>query len=115
MKVWMLTDDAGRVLALNPNNMTGNSGWSGTTVEALGLTVDDDLHDAHGAPLYKLEDGTAVLRAEEERKAEWQYVGSAPASTELADRIASAEETLETHDQEINEIVTGLEALTNGQ
>lgn len=117
MKVWMLTDDAGRVLALNRNDMTGNSGWSETTVEALGLDVDADLHDARGAALYKLVDGAAVLRDAAEREADYpqEEAAPAPAADDIAGRVSAAEQTLATHDEEINQIVTGLEALNNGQ
>lgn len=71
MNIWILTDDRGCVLALNPNDMTGNSGWIGSTVEALGLSVDADLHDQNGAALYKLIDGAAVQRDIAERQGDW--------------------------------------------
>ncbi len=100
MKVWMLTDDAGRVLALNRNDMTGNSGWSETTVEALGLDVDADLHDARGAALYKLVDGTAVLRDLAERQGDWGGVES-PALP-IEERVDVLEEDTATLSDAVN-------------
>lgn len=103
MNVWMLTDDAGRVLALNPNDMTGNSGWSGTTEEALGLAADADLHDAHGAALYELQDGAAVLRDEAARQADWMVEEApAPASDDIPGRVSVLEEDTATLTDAVN-------------
>ena len=115
MNIWVLTDGAGRVMALNPNDMSGNSGWSETTEEALGLTADADLHDDRGAALYALQDGAAVPRSAAEREMDWPHEEAQPVEgDDLSGRISAAETTLQTHDDEINQIVSGLEALANG-
>lgn len=113
MNIWMLVDDRGCILALNPTDMTGNSGWIGTTVEALGIDMDTPLCDDHGAALYVLDGDAAAARSVAERQSEWTE-DAAGASGDIEARITSAEETLHTHDQEINQIVMGLEALANG-
>ncbi len=115
MSIWVLTDDAGRIVALNPNCMDGNSGWSETTEEALGLAADADLNDDHGAALYALQDGAAVPRSAAERETDWaDEQAPPPASDDLVGRVTVAEGTIATHDQEISQIVSGLEALANG-
>ena len=113
MKIWLLSDDAGRVLAINENDMTGNSGWRGTTEEALGLSAVDELRDDRGAALYELHDGAAAPRSDADRQADWTEDTVSDAS-DLSARVASAESMIATHDVEIEQIVTGLEALANG-
>lgn len=60
-----------RITSLCPYNMAGNSDWYKSTVEALGLGMDAELWDDHGACLYRLENGVAVPRSEAERQADW--------------------------------------------
>lgn len=70
-KISYCVDSESRLTSLSPYDMSGNTDWYCTTVDALGLTMDDALWDDHGACLYKVEDGAAVLRSEEERRADW--------------------------------------------
>jgi hypothetical protein len=58
-----------------------------------------------------------VLRDAAEREADYpqEEAAPAPAADDIAGRVSAAEQTLATHDEEINQIVTGLEALNNGQ
>jgi hypothetical protein len=100
MNIWILTDDRGCVLALNPNDMTGNSGWIGSTVEALGLSVDSDLHDQNGVALYKLIDGAAVPRDLAERQGDWGGVES-PALP-IEERVDVLEEDTATLSDAVN-------------
>ena len=65
------TDEEDRIISLSPYNMDGNTDWHCTTVNALGLTMDSELWDGHGACLYRIEDGAAVPRSEEERQQDW--------------------------------------------
>lgn len=60
-----------RITSLCNDDMSGNSGWNLSTVQALGLDMDSNLYDDHGACLYRLENGAAALRTEEERRADW--------------------------------------------
>ena len=60
--------DAGRIFALNENDMSGNTGWEEIETN---LTVNDPLTDDHGAALYKVVDGASVERTQEEREADW--------------------------------------------
>ena len=55
------------ILSIAPGDLSGCSDWY---KGEIGLT-NDELFDAHGAPLYKLVGGIAVMRPEEERMAEW--------------------------------------------
>lgn len=73
MQIYAMTDAEGRIVALNPNNMEGNSGWVATTDTALsehtGVSYADmfnQLTEGHGIPLYKLVDGYAETRTAEE-------------------------------------------------
>jgi len=61
-------NENGCILSICPDNLTGSSGWFWGDI---GLDVNDPLCDEKGAPLYKVVDGTAVMRSEEERRAEW--------------------------------------------
>ena len=64
-------DADGRITSLCPHDMAGNSDWYTSTVETLGLGMDAELWDDHGAAMYRLEDGVAVPRSEAERQADW--------------------------------------------
>lgn len=63
-------DDRGCITSLCPDDLTGTSGWQ-RAGEAFNLTIDDDLFDDHGAPLYTLENDIAVERPAEDRVADW--------------------------------------------
>lgn len=58
----------GCVLSLCPDDLYGCSGWYWGDI---GLAIDDPLCDEKGAALYKVVDGVAVERSEEERRADW--------------------------------------------
>ena len=89
MSTWVYLDDRDCIMAVNPNDMTGNTGWQ--QADDVGLTVDDQLTDDHGAALYKLVKGKAVERSEEERKADWPDDPPAePTTTERLDEIEAA-------------------------
>lgn len=81
---WIHVDDAGRVLATNPHNMAGNTGWNPFDGSAPGILYDDK-----GVPLYKLDGGKLIARTEEERTAD--YVQQAEARSD-AERLADLEE-----------------------
>lgn len=65
------TDAENRITSLCVDDLSGCSDWQRTTVEALGLGMDAELWDDHGAALYRLENGVAVPRSEAERQADW--------------------------------------------
>lgn len=67
----MCTDAENRITSLCLDDLSGCSDWQRTTVEALGLGMDAELWDDHGAALYRLENGVAVPRSEAERQADW--------------------------------------------
>ena len=75
-------DAEARITSLCPNDMSGNSDWYLSTVQALGLDMDSELYDDHGACLYRLENGAAVLRTEEERRADWPEEPEEPPTME---------------------------------
>lgn len=64
------TDDRGCITSLCPDDLTGTTGWQ-KAGKKFNLTIDDDIFDQHGAPLYKLVSGKAVERSEEERMEDW--------------------------------------------
>ena len=91
MSKWVYTDDRGCIYGINPNDMTGNTGWQ--EAEGVALTVDDALFDEHGAALYKLENGAAVARTEAERRGDWMEDEAArqqPSTDERLDEIEAA-------------------------
>lgn len=69
MSTWVYLDERDCIMAVNPNDMTGNTGWQ--QADDVGLAVDDRLTDDHGAALYKLVNGEAVERSQQEREADW--------------------------------------------
>ena len=81
-------DADGRITSLCPHDMAGNSDWYTSTVETLGLGMDAELWDDHGAAMYRLEDGVAVPRSEAERQADW-LTEEEPEPTE-AEQLAQA-------------------------
>lgn len=76
MNVSIFTDSAGRILAANPSDMSGNTGWIVVTEEALtahtGVSVAEllDNASANGAALYVFRDGFAEHRTAEEIEAD---------------------------------------------
>lgn len=92
MKLWLCTDEDGRLLGLNPHDMTGNTGWQ----EAVDASVLDDdpmltsLTDARGIACYKVSEGVVYTRMAEEMNAD--YTEPEEMKTEN-ERIAKLEET----------------------
>ena len=82
------TDAENRITSLCLDDLSGCSDWQRTTVEALGLGMDAELWDDHGACLYRLENGVAVPRSEAERQADWP-AEEEPEPTE-AEQLAQA-------------------------
>ena len=82
------TDAENRITSLCVDDLSGCSDWQRTTVEALGLGMDAELWDDHGAALYRLKNGVAVHRSEAERQADWQ-AEEEPEPTE-AEQLAQA-------------------------
>lgn len=54
-------DDRGRIIAANPGDLRGNTGW-----ERVRENIHDPITNADGVPLYKYQDGHAVSRTAEE-------------------------------------------------
>lgn len=75
------TDDRGCITSLCPDDLTGTSGWQ-KAGKKFNLTMNDDIFDSHGAPLYKLVSGKAVARPEEERMQDWPEEPDEPNETE---------------------------------
>lgn len=66
-------DDANRIVGMNINNLTGNTGWQLMPENLTGKTEEEIfnyLTEEHGIPLYKIQDGTMVCRTDEEIKAD---------------------------------------------
>lgn len=91
-EISVCADEAGRITSLCYDDLTGNTGWTRTTVETLGLDMDDALNDEHGACLYKLVGGHAVERTIEERMADWPPEPDPVQTPE--EKIAELEEAL---------------------
>ena len=90
MKIWIYTDGEGRIGASNPNNMTGNTGWS--EYEDAPFGVEDSLTDENGVALYKLEDGEIKERLQEEREAD--IPKPQPPQPSYNDRLESIEQSV---------------------
>ncbi|MCE5343873.1 MAG: hypothetical protein LLF96_09895 [Eubacteriales bacterium] len=101
-------DTRGRILGLNPADMTGNTGWISVSEEALTQRIgmdtaalSDALIDENGAPRYLFADGYACARTPEDRAADAQDAPTSLAAqwrtdvenalVELADLLAGGE------------------------
>lgn len=88
MSTWVYLDNRGCIMAANPNDMTGNTGWQEIEAE---INPDSSLTDERGAALYKLAGGEVVERSEEERKADWpDDQPTEPTTVERLDEIEAA-------------------------
>lgn len=67
MNLWVLTDAQGRVMNLCRHDMTGQSGWTASSEDALGVSLEAPLFDASGACLYTLSNGALSARSEQAR------------------------------------------------
>lgn len=54
-------DNRDRVVAINENDMSGNTGWV-----KINNAVEEPITEEHGVPLYKLENNKAVARTTSE-------------------------------------------------
>lgn len=98
MQIYAMTDAEGRIIALNPNNMEGNTGWVATTDTALSehtgiayADMFDQLTESHGIPLYKMVDGYAENRTQEEIAADIAALPSPEENTPVTwDALAAA-------------------------
>lgn len=81
MKLWLYTDDDGRLQGMNPNDMSGNTGWQ-EAVDAS-LLGDDPMSkpvtDERGIALYRVAQGVVMARTQEEMDAD--YIPSDPQPT----------------------------------
>lgn len=73
MRVFIVTDAENRITGINPNDMSGNTGWIETTDTALtshtGVSYDEmfsRLSEEHEVFLYKFMDGYGEHRTAEE-------------------------------------------------
>lgn len=55
--MYVYVDEAGRITAFNPNDMSGNTGW-----EEVQETIGDPITEEHGVPIYKYRKGHVVSR-----------------------------------------------------
>lgn len=97
-------DDRDVITSLCPHDMTGNDGWH-LAPEGFGLTIDDDVFDSMGAPLYRLENGKAVERPEADRKADWPVDLNQGADFSMDDVV----ETLADHEFRVCLLELGIE------
>lgn len=59
--MYVFVDEAGRITAYNPNNMSGNTGW-----EEVQETIGEPITEEHGVPIYKYRKGHVVSRSKAE-------------------------------------------------
>lgn len=59
--MYVYVDEAGRITAYNPNNMSGNTGW-----EEVQETIGEPITEEHGVPIYKYRNGHVVSRSASE-------------------------------------------------
>lgn len=85
-------DEQDRITSLCMSDMSGNTGWYVSTVDALGLDMDAELFDDHGACAYKIVNGAAVQRSQQEREQDWPE----PEEPEPVTTIEEVSERLET-------------------
>jgi len=58
-------DDRNRIIAWNPNDLSGNTGWA-----PVPENIGDPITNQAGVPLYKYQNGHAVARSAEEIEAD---------------------------------------------
>ena len=85
---WIYTDEQGRVLSHNLNDMSGNSGWVQVETD-----IPDPLANADGVPLYKIDGGAIVDRTGAEIAADTAEPD--PQQPSLEERVDVVEETTE--------------------
>lgn len=63
--MYVYVDEAGRITAFNPHNMSGNTGWY-----AVQETIGEPITEVHGVPIYKYVNGHVVSRSQQEINAD---------------------------------------------
>lgn len=63
--MYVYVDEMGCIIAFNPNNMSGNTGW-----EEVQEIIGEPITEEHGVPIYKVQNGHAVGRTAEEIEAD---------------------------------------------
>lgn len=79
--MYIYTDSTNNIIAMNPNDMGGNTGWEPMPENLTGRTereLFNRLTEEHGIPLYKVEGGV-VERTAEEIEADIAALPPAPA------------------------------------
>ena len=56
--MYVYVDEASRITAYNPNDMSGNTGW-----EEVQETIGEPITEEHGVPIYKYRNGHVVSRS----------------------------------------------------
>lgn len=93
MKLWLYCDGEGRLQGMNPNNMTGNTGW----IEAVDASVLGEkpmsvpLHDSRGIARYKGVGGIVTARTQEEMDADYVEPETPVNPTDYDARITALE------------------------
>lgn len=109
MKLWLYTDDDGRLLGMNPNDMTGNTGWQ-EAVDAS-LLGDDPMSkpitDARGIAIFSVADGIVAARTQEEIDADYNPPEPQPTPDERMTTLEKQSEMLTECILEMSEIVYG--------
>lgn len=119
--VYAKIDAYHRLIAINSDafllSLTGwikiDEGTGDRYHHAHGNYLDGGLYDTRGVPRYALIDGVVTLRDQADIDADAAAIQS-PSAPTAAQRLADAETTIATHGQEIDAIITGLEALAGG-
>lgn len=92
MKLSYCIDSEGRITSLCPDDLSGCSDWA---YGDIGLKMSDELYDMYNAALYKLVDGKAVERTEQERSKDWIIPVNEESETEKAvARMADIEDAI---------------------
>lgn len=73
MKLWLYCDGENRLQGMNPNNMTGNTGWiMAVDASILGeKPMSAPLHDSRGVAKYTAAGGVVTARTQEEMDADY--------------------------------------------
>lgn len=75
--MYVFVDQAGRITACNPNDLSGNTDW-----EYVSETIGEPLTNENGVPLYKYHNGHAAPRTAGELAADTPWPDT-PTPTEL--------------------------------
>lgn len=90
----IFVDEKNRVMAMNPTDMSGNTGWTPMPENLTGKTEEelfDRLHEQHGIPMYKVEDGAMIERTAEEIAADISAIPMPEENTPVTwDALAAA-------------------------